>query len=87
LALGALLAGWRGARVTIIVGSVLVVAWAVDAVVVRTDYRDADGFIDCWPHCTALQDVVGTVLWASPALLVILLASCLVGCMTRRPKH
>jgi hypothetical protein len=86
LALAVVLVGWRGARATIVTGSVLVVAWAVAVVVVTADYRDADGFIDCWPRCTAVQDVVSTVLWASPALLLILLGSRLAGWMTRRPK-
>jgi hypothetical protein len=48
-----------------------------------TGYRDADGFIDCWPSCTLLQDVVGFVLFASPILSVGVLAGRLAGWLTR----
>lgn len=52
-----------------------------------TDYRDADGFIDCWPRCTTLQDVGGFVFYVSPLILVVLLASRLAAWMTHRVKR
>jgi len=32
---------------------------AAAAIAVRADYRDADGFVDCWPYCSTFQDVIG----------------------------
>ena len=44
------------------------VAWAA----VGTDFRDADGFIDCWPYCTPLQEAVGMAVSWSPILTAAL---------------
>lgn len=84
LALAALLAGWNGVRIAILAGTALVVSWVTAAVLFGTDYRDADGFMDCWPHCTVLQDVVGFVLFASPILLIGVVAGRLAGWLARR---
>lgn len=67
--------------------SLLGVAWLLAALAVETDYRDADGFTDCWPHCSALQDAVGVVVFFAPpaGLLVILVA--LADFLVRRHRH
>jgi hypothetical protein len=61
--------------------------WTWAAVAIETDYRDADGFVDCWPSCSAFQEVVGFVYLAAPvALLVVLLAALVVSLPWRRRK-
>jgi hypothetical protein len=39
---------------------------------VATDYRDADGFVDCWPSCTAIQEATGFGIFLAPAVAVCL---------------
>jgi hypothetical protein len=51
----------------------LAVAWAVAVLAVRADYRDADGFVDCWPYCSTFQDVVGATLFYGPVAALLLL--------------
>lgn len=43
-------------------------AWAA----ILTDVGDADGFVDCWPHCTLLQNSVGIAVSWSPVLMAAL---------------
>lgn len=52
----------------------------LDAVAIATDYRDADGIFDCWPHCSGLQNFVRMSL----PLGAIALAAGMVGGATRR---
>jgi hypothetical protein len=80
----ALLVGWSGPRGTIVAGLTLSVIWAGAAVLIATGVRDLDGFMDCWPGCTALQEVVGFAFFAGPAMLVVLLAGRLAAWLTRR---
>jgi hypothetical protein len=56
------------AAVTVVLVSTWVLAWLA----VRADYRDADGFIDCWPSCSVLQDSVGGTLFLAPLLWITL---------------
>ena len=60
--------GWAFLGITV----ALVGLWLAAAAAVRSDYRDADGYIDCWPSCSALQDGVGIALWWSPIAFVVL---------------
>jgi hypothetical protein len=48
--------------------------WLLAVLAVRADYQDADGFIDCWPSCTAVHNAVGATLFYGPvtALLVVI---------------
>jgi hypothetical protein len=48
--------------------------WVLAVLAVRADYRDADGFIDCWPSCTAIHNAVGATLFYGPvaAFLVVI---------------
>jgi hypothetical protein len=86
MAVGVLFAGWKGAAVAAGAAAVLVVGWLAAAVLFATDYRDADGWTDCWPNCTALQDVVGIAAIGVPVLFVVLLLGGLAGWMTRRAR-
>jgi hypothetical protein len=55
--------------------TVIAASWAAAAVAVRTDYRDADGFVDCWPYCSAFQDVIGGTLFYGPVAALVLLVT------------
>ena len=50
----------------------LATLYAVAWVAIATDFRDADGFIDCWPHCSALQEAVGIGVTWIPILMGVL---------------
>jgi hypothetical protein len=45
--------------------------YVVAILFIETDYRDADGFMDCWPWCSALQEAVWLVFWLGGGLLVL----------------
>jgi hypothetical protein len=45
--------------------------FVVAVVLITTDYRDADGFIDCWPHCSAFQDAVRWAFLLGGALVLL----------------
>jgi hypothetical protein len=87
LAVVALIAGWSGVRATVVAGAVLAAVWIAAFVLIATDVRDVDGFMDCWPGCTILQEVVGFAFFASPAMLVVLLVGSLAGWLKRRVTH
>jgi hypothetical protein len=46
--------------------------WVAVERAISTDYRDADGFGDCWPTCNAVQNGVGTFNVLAPAALILL---------------
>jgi hypothetical protein len=52
--------------------------WVAVKAAISSDYRDADGYGDCWPNCTLLQNGVGTMNVLAP-LTLILLAVALVA--------
>ena len=45
-------------------------AFVLALVAIERDFRDADGFMDCWPNCTLVQDVVGVTVFAAPIVFV-----------------
>ena len=48
----------------------LALAFVIAAVLIAQDYRDADGWVDCWPNCSTLQTGVGFAFIWGGALLV-----------------
>jgi membrane protein implicated in regulation of membrane protease activity len=62
---------WLG-RAFLAVSVVLALLWLAAIAAVRTDYHDADGYIDCRPSCSALQDGVATAIWWGPIAFVVL---------------
>jgi len=46
--------------------------WVAVERAISTDFRDADGYSDCWPNCTPLQDGVGTINAFAPVALILL---------------
>jgi hypothetical protein len=66
---------WRRNRLApafIAVIVVLAVFWVLAYAAISTDYRDADGFIDCWPSCSRYQGAVAAAIWYGPVMLVVL---------------
>lgn len=74
------LAWWRGRLWVALLAVILALAsmWGLAFVATWTDYRDADGWVDCWPACTLLQDGVGTVLVLGPLVIAASLLLALV---------
>ena len=72
---GVVLAARRGHLLLASVGVLTAVAgmWLLAVLTVRADYRDADGFIDCWPSCTAVHNAVGATLFYGPIAAVLVL--------------
>jgi hypothetical protein len=62
----------RLARTFVAVSVVLAVAWGVALAAIWTDYRDADGFVDCWPSCSHFQNAVKSAFWSGPVVFVVL---------------
>ena len=62
--------------------------WTWAAVAIETDYRDTDGWTECWPGCSAFQEAVGFVYLAAPAaLIVVLVVAVVVSLPWRRRKR
>lgn len=66
---------WRRGRLGVAVLAVtalLAAAWLLAKAAVRADYRDTDGYVDCWPACSLLQEMVGWAIWYGPLLFIAL---------------
>jgi hypothetical protein len=64
----------------------LAALWLPAALAVSTDWRDADGFGDCWPNCSPAQDTVGVLFLVAPAAAAFLALSALVTWLIRRRR-
>ena len=67
------------APVSLVVMALAATAFGLAVAAVRTDYRDADGFIDCRPNCSGLHDTVGMALFAGPVGFLIALVGLVFG--------
>jgi len=63
-----------------VLGAVL----ALDVLAYATDFRDADGAIDCWPHCTTIQNTVKWSFTIGAVLLPALVAVATVRAVLKR---
>jgi hypothetical protein len=59
------------------------ILWILANQAIETDWHDADGFIDCWPHCTAHQKAIQAVFWLAPVTAGLLLVVALVSAIVR----
>jgi hypothetical protein len=67
---------WRRGLPLVVAVAALAAAFVTAAVLIAQDYRDADGWVDCWPNCSTLQTGVGvTFIWGGALLVVAGLAS------------
>jgi hypothetical protein len=66
----------------------LAILWILTNQAIASDWHDADGFIDCWPHCTDHQQAIGVVIFYAPLtagiLLLIALVSAIVHARSQR---
>jgi hypothetical protein len=64
----------------------LAIAWAIAKVAQDADYRDADGWVDCWPSCSRVQHAVGVSLWIGPLVGLLIVAVVVVATVIRRTR-
>lgn len=64
----------------VVLGGVLL----VDVIVLATDFRDADGAIDCWPRCTATQQLVRWSVALGVVLLPVLVTVAAIRAVSKR---
>jgi hypothetical protein len=62
----------------------LATAFATAAALIAHDYRDADGWTECWRNCSALQTSVGLAYFWGGMLLVALGLGALTAVVVRR---
>ena len=61
----------RPRTLPLLIGAVvLAAAYGLANVLIATDYEDADGFVDCWPSCSGVQEAVQVMFWFGGALLM-----------------
>ena len=75
IALVATIVLWRlrPGTLPLLIGAALVSSAYVAAnVMIATDYKDADGFVDCWPYCSGVQEAVKVAFWFGGGLLVLI---------------
>ena len=81
------LGAWRNRLLLTLTTSVLVLTgvWVAAAAAYRADWKDTDGFVDCWPSCTTYQDASGSILVGAPATVGLwLLGAAAIGWRRRR---
>jgi hypothetical protein len=59
-------------RVLLVALLILAAMLVLNGVAIDTDYRDADGHMDCWPYCTTWQEVVNGIFWWGGTLFIAL---------------
>jgi hypothetical protein len=74
--------GWLRSFTLIAVGA-LAVLWLLSELAIATDWHDADGFLDCYPNCSALHFTVGVFFWGAPAAALVLVATAVVARIMR----
>src|SRR5688572_30423780 len=86
IALGALAAAWTRGRLGLASGALFFLAlalWAGDVVAVTSDYRDADGFVDCGEDCTPTHRLAALGFIAPPLLISLSAGGMLVALVAR----
>jgi hypothetical protein len=70
-----LVVAWRRRRLGTAFAGITVIlacAWGLAKIAVEHDYRDADGYVDCWPSCSHVQDTVGVGILFTPIVWILL---------------
>lgn len=83
---------WRRGRLAlafVAVATLLAATWVLAYVAAVVDFRYADGWVDCRPGCTILQDGVHAALELGPLVLFgsVLCAAILGGITWRRGRE
>jgi hypothetical protein len=50
-------------------------------------YRDAGGWVDCWPSCSPVQHAVGISLWVGPLVGLLVVCVGAAGLVLRRLRR
>jgi hypothetical protein len=76
---------------SLVVFTLAAVASGLAYAVFETGYRDADGTVDCWPDCTAVQDATGYGLFLAPVVAVLAASfagvALVLGALNRRRSN
>jgi hypothetical protein len=65
-------------RILLVALPIIAGVMALDLIAISTDFHDADGIIDCWPHCTTWHHLVGWSLSVGALLLLVLVLAVLL---------
>lgn len=70
----------RGRLTSALIGSAIALGflWLAAVAAYYADWRDADGWVDCWPNCDFHQEAIGAILVGSPVVLILWLAAAAV---------
>lgn len=78
----------RGREVAVLAAlAIVLAAYVLSAVAIEADYRDADGYMDCWPSCTGLQELVRWGFWGGGLLVLLASALALVVILSARSRR
>jgi hypothetical protein len=86
LTVGVLAAAWTRGRLGLVSAVVFlfaVGAWVADLAAIASDFRDADGLLDCADACTATQRLAALGFVAPPLLISLAAAGMLVALVAR----
>jgi uncharacterized membrane protein YfcA len=86
LALGLLAGAWTRRRLglaSVALFGLALAAWVGDLVVIASDVRDADGFVDCGDNCTAMHRLAALGFVAPPLLVSLAAGGMLVALVAR----
>jgi hypothetical protein len=61
-------------------------AWLLAWLAIDRDWRDADGYVDCWPSCSRVQDTVAVLYWVAPAAALLLVVAALIAFFIRHRR-
>lgn len=89
-ATAAVVVGWRARHGVLWTGGALLVVvgiWTLAKIAYDRDWRDADGFFDCYPSCSALQRGVGVGLIGGAILAGVLVVAFAIALVRRRTRH
>ena len=90
IACGALALAWTRGRLGVasaVVFVLAVVAWVLDFVALTTDFRDADGLLDCERVCTPMHRLVALGFVAPPLLISIAAAGMAIALVARARRR
>ena len=90
IACGALALAWTRGRLGVasaVVFVLAVVAWVLDFVALTTDFRDADGLLDCGRVCTPMHRLVALGFVAPPLLISIAAAGMAIALVARARRR
>jgi hypothetical protein len=65
----------------------LLAGWVLAKLAYDADYHDADGYVDCWPSCSALQQAVAAGLSIAPLVGLVVICATVAGYALRRRRE